>query len=81
MLQIQSNAELQQKVDSANDFDSLRDIAAEHGFELSNETLSDYFLSDQDLEGVAGGSSINNTCETIWFGCKRDTKNDPGCKR
>ena len=56
-------------------------IAKAAGFSITTEDLNSdrQNLSDDELEGVAGGNSINNTCNTLWCGCPRNTRNDPGC--
>ena len=78
---VQVDTSLQEKLKVAVDADAVTAIAKEAGFGISSDdlTMTQWELSDEELEGVAGGNSINNTCNTLWCGCPRNTRNDPGC--
>lgn len=78
---VKGDTSLQEKLKAAADADAVLAIAKEAGFIVSPDDLfkAQSELSDQDMEGVAGGSSINNTCNTLWCGCPRNTRTDPGC--
>ena len=78
---LKADTSLQEKLKAAADAEAVLAIAKEAGFIVSSDDLfkAQSELSAQDLEGVAGGSSINNTCNTLWCGCPRNTRTDPGC--
>ena len=78
---VKADTSLQEKLKAAVDADAVTAIAKEAGFSISADdlTMTQWELSDEELEGVAGGNSINNTCNTLWCGCPRNTRNDPGC--
>ena len=78
---VKSDTSLQERLKAAANPDAVVSIAKEAGFGISSNdlTMTQWELSDEELEGVAGGNSINNTCNTLWCGCPRNTINDPGC--
>ena len=78
---VKADTSLQEKLNAAADSDAVLSIAKEAGFIISADdlTMAQSEISEQELEGVAGGSSINNTCNTLWCGCPRNTRTDPGC--
>ena len=79
---VQADPSLQEQL-KAEGADPLS-IAKAAGFMITTEDLKAHQsnnLSDDELEGMAGGNSINNTCNTLWCGCPRNTRNDPGCNR
>jgi predicted ribosomally synthesized peptide with nif11-like leader len=51
-----ADAALQKKLEAAADNDAVVAIAKEAGFVISAEAFKNDQLSDEDLEGVAGGS-------------------------
>ena len=58
MKQIDSSEDLQSRIGDEIAGDDLVALGAEHGYEFSVEELSGLGeLSDQELEGVAGGSA------------------------
>ena len=68
---VQADATLQEKLKAASDTDGVVAIAKAAGFVISAEELqrsqtevSDEALSDEELEGVAGGGE-----NTLGFGC------------
>ena len=80
---VKGDTNLQERLKAAANPDAVVSIAKEAGFGISSDdlTMTQWELSDEELEGVAGGNSINNTCNTLWCGCPRNTRNDPGCNR
>tara|TARA_Y100000589_G_scaffold172418_1_gene163691 strand:- start:338 stop:640 length:303 start_codon:yes stop_codon:yes gene_type:complete len=78
---VKADTSLQEKLKAAADSEEVAAIAKDAGFMVTTDDLikAQSELSEQDLEGVAGGNSINNTCNTLWCGCPRNTRNDPGC--
>ena len=52
---VKADAALQKKLQAATDADAAVAIAKEAGFVISAETFNNDQLSDEDLEGVAGG--------------------------
>ena len=78
---VKGDTNLQERLKAAANPDAVVSIAKEAGFGISSDdlTMTQWELSDEELEGVAGGNSINNTCNTLWCGCPRNTRNDPGC--
>jgi len=78
---VKADTSLQEKLKAAADSEEVAAIAKDAGFMVATDDLikAQSELSEQDLEGVAGGNSINNTCNTLWCGCPRNTRNDPGC--
>ena len=61
---IQSDQALQQKLQGVNDPGAIVDIAKEAGFTISAEELqsAQVELSDEQLDGVAGGRQYCNCC-------------------
>ena len=71
LAKLKEDAGLQEKLKGAADLDAVLAIAKEAGFDVSkaawlryqaNQTLE---LSDEELEGVAGGIDINNCGDTF----------------
>ena len=61
---VKGDTSLQEKLKAAADANAVAAIAKEAGFSISaddiNKTQSE--LSDEELEGVAGGLSFQNSC-------------------
>ena len=76
---VKGDTNLQERLKAAANPDAVVSIAKEAGFSISADdlTMTQWDLSDEELEGVAGGNSINNTCNTLWCGCPRNTRTDP----
>ena len=55
---VKGDTSLQEKLKAAADFDAVVSIAREEGFSLSTDglTKAQSELSEEDLEGVAGGN-------------------------
>ena len=71
LAKLKDDAGLQEKLKGAADLDAVLAIAKDAGFEISkaawlryqaNQTLE---LSDDELEGIAGGIDINNCGDTF----------------
>ena len=74
LAKLKDDAGLQEKLKGAADPDAVLAIAKEAGFDISkadwlryqaNQTLE---LSDEELEGVAGGTIVIGCKQTNWFG-------------
>ena len=69
LAKLKDDAGLQEKLKGVADFDAALAIAKEAGFDMGNEDWLKYqekptlVLSDEELEGVAGGYS-NSGCQT-----------------
>ena len=69
---VKSDTNLQEKMKAADDAEAVAEIAKEAGFSISVDdiTQAQFELSDQELEGVAGGvdflgdSSVGGGCKT-----------------
>ncbi len=60
---VRADASLQEKLKAAEDADAVVSIAKEEGFSISvDDTMAQSELSEEELEGVAGGG-----CLCIWF--------------
>ena len=59
---VKSDTNLQEKLKAADDAEAVAEIAKEAGFSISVDdiTQAQSELSDQDLEGVAGGFCIQS---------------------
>ena len=70
---------LQEKLNESANSDGVVSIAKEARFMISADDLTrtQSEISEEELEGMAGGNSINNTCNTLWCGCPRNTRTDP----
>ena len=73
---VQADTSLQEKLKAAANPDAVVSIAKEVGFSISSDDLTKakYELSDQELEGIAGGYDIthqtcNRTCGTAVCDC------------
>ena len=68
---LKDDAGLQEKLKGASDLDAVLAIAKEAGFDVSKAAWLRYQakqtieLSDEELEGVAGGIDINNCGDTF----------------
>ena len=75
---VQVDTSLQEKLKAAADVDAVVSIAKEAGFSISADNLKQgqpSELSDEELEGVAGGCQVNSArwsfhpyCETAFPG-------------
>ena len=65
---VQDDTSLQERLKAAADADAVAAIAKEAGFSISADDLKNAQseLSDEELEGVAGGRGTN------WIGCLVD---------
>ena len=67
---IQADPSLQEKLKASTDADAIATIAKEAGFEISAEEIkrAQSELSDEQLDGVAGGRSLLSDCgwEDTW---------------
>lgn len=63
---VQADTSLQEKL-KAEDYDPVA-IAKAAGFSITTEDLKDHgqTLSDDELEGVAGGMLVTFTCSLVW---------------
>ena len=62
MTQVAESEELKARIGEEIDADALIALGAEHGCEFSAEDLAaDVELSDEELDGVAGGLGIDTT--------------------
>ena len=52
---VKADTSLQEKLKAASDADAVAAIAKAAGFSITTEDLNTHHLSDDDLEGVAGG--------------------------
>ena len=70
---LQSDTSLQEKLKAAADVDAVVSIAKEAGFSISADDLKNAQseISDEELEGVAGGENSLDPCQ--W------TKRNLGC--
>ena len=61
---VKADAGLQEKLNAAADVDAVVAIAKEAGFLISAEELqrSQAEISEEELEGVSGGSTMFTTC-------------------
>ena len=59
LAQVQGDARLQKKIQSASDADALATIAKDSGFMISVRDLKNpqSVISDEELEGAAGGAT------------------------
>ena len=68
---VKDDTSLQEKLKAASDADAVAAIAKEAGFSISADDLtkSQTELSEEELEGAAGGGSFPAVCDqgTYWF--------------
>ena len=66
---VKGDTSLQEKLKAAADVDGVAAIAKDAGFSISADDLKNAQseISDEELEGVAGGLLSGNTCGR--FGC------------
>ena len=68
---VKGDTSLQEKLKAASDADAVVSIAKEEGFSISVDDLKNAQseLSDEELEGVAGGEATGDyrACRT-WYG-------------
>jgi len=72
---VQADTSLQEKLRATTDADSIASIAKEAGFEISADEVKEAQseLSDEQLDGVAGGfSGSTNDVDTPTGCCLRD---------
>lgn len=68
---VKADTSLQEKLKAAADADAVLAIAKEAGFKISAEDLKNAQvteLSDEELEGVAGGASPRYQSWDVWDG-------------
>ena len=57
---VRADASLQEKLKAAEDADAVVSIAKEEGFSISvDDTMAQSELSEEELEGVAGGGCLS----------------------
>ena len=69
---VKADTSLQEKLKAAADSDAVLAIAKDAGFSISAEDLKNApqeELSDEELEGVAGGGPNTGTCIMSIFPC------------
>ena len=67
---VKSDTSLQEKLNGAADADAVVEIAKAAGFAITSEDIQSMQsatveLSDEELEGAAGGGFCFQTCETV----------------
>ena len=68
---VKADTSLQEKLKAASDADGVVAIAKEAGFMISAEDLEKPVkLSEEELEGVAGGSFLSFCGGKTWRGCE-----------
>ena len=74
MQKVGETEELQARIGEEIDADAFIVLGAEHGFEFSVEDLEDSVeLSDQELDGVAGGYLVKKrSLDGAWIPHRRD---------
>ena len=74
---VKGDSNLQEKLKAASDADGVVAIAKEAGFKISAEDLNNtkVELSEEELEGVAGGESY--PCETKGCPCSDTGRREP----
>ena len=70
---VKGNPSLQEKLKAAADNDAVAAIAKEAGFSISADDLKNAQseLSDEELEGVAGGRGTLGDFGNVWWALKR----------
>ena len=68
---VKADASLQEKLKAAADNDAVTAIAKEAGFSISGDDLNKtkFELSDEELEGVAGGLNVRPG-NSGWYTCE-----------
>jgi predicted ribosomally synthesized peptide with nif11-like leader len=86
LAKLKDDAGLQEKLKGAADLDDAVAMAKEAGFEVSKAEWLRYQakqaleLSDEELEGVAGGKEVTNRLDTMGeCGCPKSTNNAYTC--
>ena len=75
LAKIKEDAGLQEKLKGAADLDAAVALAKEAGFDVSKADWLKYQakqtieLSDEELEGVAGGTDLGVGVQTVWATC------------
>ncbi len=66
---VKADTSLQEKLKAAGDSDAVLAIAKEAGFMISADDLTkaQSELSEEELEGVAGGATATPTLVTYWI--------------
>ena len=74
---VQSDTSLQVKLKAAADANAVVSIAKEAGFSISAEDLTQAQseLSDEELEGVAGGFGMETGKDGCFGNCRRESWN------
>ena len=70
---VKTDTSLQEKLKAAANPDAVTEIAKEAGFSITTEYLNSQVqnLTDDDLEGVAGGGTAETGCSNLLScGCK-----------
>ena len=70
---VKADTRLKEKLEAAADSDAVLAIAKEAGFSITTEYLNSQVqnLTDDDLEGVAGGGTAETGCSNLLScGCK-----------
>ena len=70
---VKGDSSLQEKLKASKSLEEVKGIAKDHGHEMTADKLD--LLSDEELEGVAGGQSSPTLpiCGQINFGCCTNT--------
>ena len=65
---VKADTSLQERLKAAADNDAVFSIAKEAGFSISADDLTkdQYELSDEELDGVAGGDRVNSMRMSQW---------------
>ena len=72
LAKLKEDAGLQEKLQGADDLDAFLAIAKEAGFDVSkadwlrHQAKQTLELSDEELEGVAGGCANSFCCDSVW---------------
>ena len=68
---VQGDTSLQEKLKAASDADAVVSLAKEEGFSISADDLKNAQseLSDEELEGVAGGQTKPPRATNLWNWC------------
>jgi len=75
LAKLKDDAGLQEKLKGAADLDAVLAIAKEAGFDISKaywlryQATQTLELSDEELEGIAGGTGISHACTGISHAC------------
>ncbi len=71
MEKVEGDNNLQEKLKRAKSPDEITSIAKDYGYEFSSDKLSQFTdLSDEELDGLTGGSCYN-TCDGLKYTNKK----------